>query len=363
MHNRQMPKHSPTVFALPAALTLETTLAACVAIASAKEASEFVFDFGNVVHVEPFPMLLLSSEIAALRMRFPDASFVCRRHEKMTYAAHMGFFRSFAVEFGKHPGQATGSSSYVPMTLFNCEDLEREATQRSRALQEEIEDHSKRLAEVLCKSTTGAMFDTLAYSMREIMRNVVEHSKSARFGICAQYWPSKNRVEVAILDRGIGVQQSIQHNPHIDASDDKRALNYALMPAVSGTAFRGARRQSKGPWVNSGFGLYMTNRICRNGGNFFIASGDTGMLLTSKGEGKRYYPAQLSGTAVRMVIRTKEIMALDEALATYRREGYAIQRRYAEIVNIDPSAASLMLSKDFDLPLWERLLATLKGRQ
>ena len=356
-----MTKLPPSVFVIPAALNLETALATCAAIASAKEATEFVFDFGNVVHVEPFPMLLLSSEIAALRMRFPDARFICRKHEKMTYAAHMGFFRSFGVEFGKRPGQASGSSSYIPMTLLNCEDIEREATQRSRALQEGIEDHSKRLAEVLCKSTSGALFDTLAYSMREIMRNVVEHSKSNRLGICAQHWPSKNRVEVAILDRGIGVRQSIQHNPHIDASDDKRALNYALMPAVSGTVFKGARRQPKGPWVNSGFGLYMTNRICRNGGNFFIASGDTGMLLTSKGEGKRYYPAQFSGTAVRMVIRTKEILSLDEALATYRREGYAIQSRYAEIVKIDPSAASLMLSKDFDLPLWERLLATLKG--
>ena len=307
-------------------------------------------------------MLLISSEIAALRMRFPDASFVCRRHERMTYAAHMGFFQSFGVEFGKQPGQAAGSSNYVPMTILDLEDIEHAAAQRARAIQDEIEDQSRRLAEVLSKSDSGALFDTLVYSMREIMRNVVEHSKSDRLGICAQYWPSKSRVEVAILDRGIGVRESIRHNPHIDASDHKSALNYALMPAVSGTAFKGARRQPKGPWVNSGFGLYMTNRICRNGGNFFIGSGDTGMLLTSKGEGKRYYPSNLVGTAVRMVIRTKEILSLDEALTTYRNEGYEIQRRYAEIVSIDPSAASLMLSRDFDLPLWERLLATVKGR-
>lgn len=100
------------------------------------------------------------------------------------------------------------------------------------------------------------------------------------------------------------------------------------MPAVSGTAFKGARRQPKGPWANSGFGLYMTNRICRNGGTFFIASGDTGILLTSRGEGKRVFPAQFNGTAVRMVIRTKQLLELDKALEMYRADGYAIQKKY-----------------------------------
>lgn len=121
------------------------------------------------------------------------------------------------------------------------------------------------------------------------------------------------------------------------------------MPAVSGKAFKGAKQVNKGsPWVNSGFGLYMTNRICRNGGNFLICSGDTGMLLTGGKGGKRYFPASLNGTAVRMTIMTNQLPNLREALARYRDDGYEIQRKYREIVSIDPSSASLMLSEDFD---------------
>ncbi|WP_426687214.1 hypothetical protein [Rhodanobacter ginsengiterrae] len=191
------------------------------------------------------------------------------------------------------------------------------------------------------------------------MRNVVEHSESKQIGICAQYWPSKNKVEAAIIDRGVGVASTLSRNPHLDIANDKDALNYALMPAVSGKAFKGARKQ-RGHWANSGFGLYMTSRICRNGGNFFIASGQTDMLLTKVKGAKTYLPCAYEGTAVRLVIKTDQLRGLSASLQRYRDEGYEIQRRYKEIVDINPSAASLMLSEDFDLSLWDKFLSALK---
>ena len=181
------------------------------------------------------------------------------------------------------------------------------------------------------------------------------------FDRIAHYFPTKGRTEVAILDRGIGLRASLSPNPHVDATTDKSAINYALMPAVSGKAFKGAKRLAKrGPWTNSGFGLYMTSRICRNGGNFFIASGETGMLLTTGKEGKRYIPTTLSGTAVRLIIKTENLDSLRDSLAKFRDDGFEIQQKYREIVRIDPSSASLMLSQDFDLNLWDRLLANLR---
>ncbi|MDZ7938849.1 MAG: hypothetical protein U5M53_11450 [Rhodoferax sp.] len=144
---------------------------------------------------------------------------------------------------------------------------------------------------------------------------------------------------------------------------DKQAINFALMPAVSGKAFKGAKRlEKRGPWTNSGFGLYMTNRICRNGGTFFIASGEVGMLLTSGKGSKRYLPTCLNGTAVRLSIRTENLASLKDALAKYRADGLQIQKKYEEIVSIDPSSASLMLSDDFDLRGWDRLLNNLRLR-
>ncbi|MCC8998692.1 MAG: ATP-binding protein [Candidatus Contendobacter sp.] len=346
---------------VPQSLDLPSALNFSITLGKLEIADNFIFDFAKTKNVEPFPMLLASSEIQRLVEKFPESEMMYTNFKHMTYAGHMGFFRAFGLEFGKAPGEAKGSERYIPMTLFDCENLIQESARKGIEVGDEVEGESKHMAAMLCGSNSGHIFDTLSYSVREIIRNVIEHSNAMMFGICAQYWPSKNRVEVAIFDRGIGIRKSLQSNPHLDVSDDKAAINYALMPAVSGKAFKGSREKQRGHWANSGFGLYMTSRICRNGGTFFIASGETGMLLTTKKEGKRYFNCLFSGTAIRMVVRTDKIADLKDTLEIYRNEGYSIQKRYKEIVSIDPSSASLMLSEDFNLSVWEKIFSKIKG--
>jgi hypothetical protein len=344
---------------VPSALDMPNALRFSLKLNSTEQAERFIFDFSEVGHIEPFGMLIVSSEIRHLLRRFPEAIPVFEKYEHMTYGAHMGLFRAMGLDFGKLPGQAKGGARYLPLSIFNCVDLRDQAIAKAVEVGDVVEAESKQLSQMLCGEDQGAVFDTLAYSLREMIRNVVEHSEAEQFGLCGQYWPTKNRAEFAIVDRGIGLMASLRTNPHIDASDHKKAINYALMPAVSGKAFKGAKKSNKGHWGNSGFGLYMTSRICRNGGNFFVLSGDTGMMLTTKA--KKYFPGHLQGTAIRLVVKTDQLATLRNTLETYRKEGLEIQSRYREIVSIDPSSASLMLSEDFDLNLWERLLVNLRS--
>jgi hypothetical protein len=344
---------------VPTVLDLHSSLEFSIVLSGLTDSESFVFDFRNTERVEPFAMLLVSSEIMGLRKKYPNSSTDCINFEHMTVAREMGFFQAFGFDTGTNDVATKSDLHVIPLTIFDCETLIKEAAMKGIEVGDEVEAQSREIARMLCRESQGDVYDTLSYSIREIMRNAVEHSQAKRFGICAQHWPSQNKVEVAVLDRGIGLRKSLSVNPHLDASDDKRAINYALMPAVSGKAFKGSRVKQHGPWANSGFGLYMTNRICRNGGTFFIASGNAGMLLTKK-EGKRYFDCMFDGTAIRMVMRTDQIESLRSSLDKYRKEGYEIQSKYKEIVRIDPSSASLMLSDDFDLSTWDRLLIKLK---
>lgn len=345
----------------PPQMNLSSALDFSTKIASLPDSPEYEIDFSDVGLVEPFSMLLVASELRKLNQREPEPDITCTGVQRMTYAAHMGFFKAFGLDFGNEPGQAKGSATYLPITIFETEQIQREAISKGIEVGSQIEETSQRLSAILSQNAEGPLFDTLTYSIREIMRNAVEHSYCDRFGICAQHWPTKKRVEVAILDRGLGLRRTLSTNPHIDVSDDKKAVNFALMPAVSGKAFKGSKLQKRGNWVNSGFGLYMTNRICRNGGNFFIASGNTGMLLT-KSSGKKYFDCKLDGTAVRMVIDTSNLSSLRESLHRYREEGYQFQKKYEEIVDIDPSSASLMLSEDFDTSVIDKIMSRLRLR-
>lgn len=342
-------------------LTLDEALELTRNIKDISNESELELDFSKVTRIEPFAMLVVSSQLRRLKQRNQECRLQCTGTGHLGYAGHMGFFKAFGENIGQAPGASSGSKRYIPIQILSTNQIRIDASDRGVEIGTEVESQSEAMSRMLCRESEGDSFNTLSYSIRELVRNVVEHSNSSQLGFCAQYWPSKNRVELAIIDRGMGLQESLLSNPHINPSNDKEAINYALMPAVSGKAYKGARKQ-KGPWANSGFGLYMTSRICRDGGSFLVASGNTAMLLTDRSEGKRYFDCNFKGTAIRMIIKTDRLSDLMKSLEKYRFEGFEIQKRYKEIVRIEPSAASLMLSKDFDLGLWDTLLKKVKGR-
>lgn len=337
------------VISLPSSLDAITSAAFSKAVQDIELGDECILDFSAVGNTEPFGMLLVSAELQRLIQEHPDTRFQARNFSSVRYAAHMGFFKAFGLDFGKSPGEAVGNSNYIPLKLFDCNELEKQAIARGTYVGDEVEAESQKLAEVLSRSDKGEIFDTLTFSLREIMRNVVEHSGAKQFGVCAQFYPSKHKVELAIVDRGMGLRESLKTNPHLDLIDDKCAINYALQPGISGKSYKGARKNRNGHWGNSGFGLYMTTRLCRNGGSFFVTSGSHGMFL---GQGKRYLETAFRGTAVRMIFDTTKIRNLTGSLETFRKEGNEIAKLYEDITRIDPSSASLMLSRDFDKSIW-----------
>jgi len=297
-------------------------------------------------HVEPFSIAFVSIELRRFAESRPNVNVEFQNCDSATYAALMGFFKAAGADCGNNPGQARGNSNYIPLTILNVSDIEREAANSYEPIGNVIERESEKLAKMLTRVESGELVDTLTYSLREIMRNVVEHSQSNVLEFCAQYWPTKHKVEMAVVDSGMGIRESLTKNPYLNIASDRDAIHMALMPAVSGKMYKGVRKNVNDVWQNSGFGLYMTNRICRNGGSFFICSGKSGLLL---GDGrKRDIETNFSGTALRMVINTEKLGDLSSSLAQYRREGYEIAKKYDKDRPIEPSIASTMLFRDFD---------------
>lgn len=338
---------SHTVY-LPRRLTLESTIEFANELHILPQAKRYILDFQHVGRIEPYAMLFLSSEMQRLRRRYPESIFTVQNHQSKTYAAHMGFFKAFGCDFGKNPGEATGSSRYLPVSIWSSEKLRKEAAENYEAVGEFIERKAEEMAAVLTQTSSGDLFDTLTYSIREIIRNVVEHSESNQFGFCAQYWPAYGKVELALMDRGIGVRNGLSSNPHLVINSDHDALNYSLMPGISGKAFKGVKRDKHDVWANSGFGLYMTSRLCREGGSFFLASGDTGIYLSENK--KRYLNTPFEGTALRLLLNTNRLSTLSSMLGRYSKEATEFKKEYIDGQNLAASTASKMLSRDFKKP-------------
>lgn len=334
------------VVRIPQNMSLLNAVNFCSRLWKLKVRDKVVFDCSVVKHVEPFTMAYVSMEIRRFREGNPDIDLEFVNYEEAGYAAHMGFFRAAGVDFGNGPGQARGGDNYIPLTIVPVAELEREAVDTYEPVGNVVEKRSSDLAKMLTRMDDGELVDTLTYSLREVMRNVVEHSGSPVLEFCAQYWPTKSKVEIAVLDSGVGIRSSLSKNPYLNIQSDRDAVHLALMPAVSGKMFKGVKRRSNDVWQNSGFGLYMTNRIARNGGSFFLCSGGSGILLNERG--KRDIVTNFRGTALRMVIHTQNISDLKSSLKRYRDEGYDMAKRYDKDRPIEPSIASTMLFRDFN---------------
>jgi hypothetical protein len=297
---------------VPSSLTFQNSIEFVKDLHSITQHDEFEFDFTDLKNVDPFSLLFVSSEIQRCKSRFNESRFTATNYDHCTYPAHMGFFQAFGMDFGKRPGEAKGSATYIPINIYNTSDIRQEAGELMINPAELLESKAKVIAKILTRSENGDLYEVLTYCLREIFRNVIEHSNADQFGFCAQFRPSLNRVSFSIIDRGIGLKESLSANPTLKLNNDEEAIRASLQPAVSGKIYKGQKRKPKGEWANSGYGLFMTSNICKRGGGFFMASGDIGYYVSENNE--KLLTTPFKGTALNLALDTNRIKGLQTML-------------------------------------------------
>src|SRR5690606_8409632 len=86
---------------LPPALGVHESLALSGDLAGLPQAETYVFNFKEWQFGEPFGLLVASEAIHRFRNAHPKSKFLAIGYEHCGYAAHMGFFRRFGMNFGK----------------------------------------------------------------------------------------------------------------------------------------------------------------------------------------------------------------------------------------------------------------------
>lgn len=266
--------------------------------------SRCVLDFTSCVFGEPLPMLLAAREYHHLKRSNPNVDFYCRTNSSAFrgYADHIGFFRHMGFSRGNRPGAAAGSSNYIPIQVIDLNEWRSASADRPYA--EIVEEKTFELAEVLTQATHGGVFVALQYSMREIIRNAIEHSQSQVLVLFGQYWPTKHIAEIVIYDVGVGVHNTLVDSGEHKVDRDADALLLAIKPGITGVSERERSFQHEG-WQNSGFGLYVTSRFCSENGVFRMISGTRGVTRNSRGI--VIHEWAFGGTCIQMKIRTNNI--------------------------------------------------------
>lgn len=306
--------------------------------------AEVHFDFQGKGFDTPFGMVYIACAIREFMLSHPEAKCNPIRFEERGYAAHMGYFQACGFEIGNPPGEAQGSERYLPITMLQTAEFRDQAKQELQHVGDVIESRSAQLASLLTQQQEGALVELLTYALREMIRNVIEHSGAEEIVYCAQYHPRTKLAEIAILDTGMGIRASLEKNPYLKVANHHEALNLALMPGISGKMHKDIRKDPYDAWQNSGYGLYAVSRLCGHGGKFSIVSGDTALLL--KPESKSYHEVQFQGTALRIILSSKDIPNVQAALSRVIKEG-SKQAKELQMGNTEANVASQMLTSEF----------------
>lgn len=120
--------------------------------------------------------------------------------------------------------------------------------------------------------------ESIKYIVSELVRNVLEHSRSKNGAIlCAQYYKKTNIIRIGIVDTGVGIKKTINYSH--PAQTDLKAIQLALTPGITGTTLR-----EGGTERNAGAGLFFIKSIANVNRDYFMIYSGNAMykLLKSK---------------------------------------------------------------------------------
>ena len=315
-------------------LVSEVALSFCAELEKINEleGETYYVDFANLHTCDPFPMLIVANSIRHKRERLKHCLFYAK-NVSHSYAKHMKFFRACGLGIGEPVEYSRGNSNYSCITKLSVKDLREEGWENCDVVQEVIEKKAKEMAKIVAQGNEGFQ-KWLAYTIRELIRNIPEHSNSDTIWYCAQYWPSYDLVELAIMDEGIGIRDSLCENyNHVSRIKcDADAVKLALEPGISGA--RSASSFSQNEWDNSGYGLYVVSEMCAElDASFIIASGDTAIRVKKEnGEIKhKKISTCIHGTALQIRVRPSECVDYGEIMRKIVAQGEKIakQNRFA----------------------------------
>ena len=139
------------------------------------------------------------------------------------------------------------------------------------------------------------------WAVNEIVDNVFIHSKSESPGVvCAQLFPNKRRLDIAICDSGIGIRGSLSES--FELEDDREAITKALQ--------RGVTRNAD---VGQGNGMAGSLEIMRkNGGSLSVWSGRA-LYRNERGDELGFVTGpEIPGTGVSLSFDLKQPVRLVE---------------------------------------------------
>jgi hypothetical protein len=136
--------------------------------------------------------------------------------------------------------------------------------------------------------------DAISGRAAEIYLNAFEHSRSP-IGVfsCGQHYPKQGRLELTVIDFGIGIPDSVRSLPQNCQMTSSEAIDWAFQDGTS----------TKNETISRGNGLNLLQSFVKiNQGNLRIFSGDGSAIIEENGVQYKDKCTKFSGTLVNIAL-------------------------------------------------------------
>ncbi|WP_198364357.1 ATP-binding protein [Roseomonas sp. KE0001] len=214
---------------------------------------ELVIDLSGLRWIEPIGLVALSCLAENYRRGGGRIHLDHDRCGIAGYLERMGLFRELACEGPTPFGMAQPAAGRFA-EIRKIEDIN------------SVDDISENIVDVFGMEIGSNEWSILNHIITEALNNVCQHSGA--HGFCAaQFWPTKDRLQICIGDWGNGIKHALaKYSP----ADDASALDLALKVGVTGNPPHFGQPQMR----NRGVGLSCIERlVAANKGRMELWSG------------------------------------------------------------------------------------------
>ena len=273
---------SPAPLRLPKFLTARRpseALAACRRLADAED-DIVELDVRETGFVDPLGMTLLGESLLQLADYGQRVRVIGLDQQTGVYLHRMDVFRHVELVGSYSPPRRRRDRRDALSELKRIDS------------QEEAEEIARRLADALIGSPTVRPAKTqdtmntpefehqkslIQYVLSELLNNALTHAQrhgfkgKARVWTAAQYYPSSDKVRLAVADTGCGLLATLKGHPQLESDTHFAAISAALQPRVSCNRSLGVREDT----VNEGIGLTTVHRLVdRGAGDMLVMTGN-----------------------------------------------------------------------------------------
>ena len=216
------------------------------------------FDLSLLDWVCPLLILPISAYIEETKSEFKvDRCRIKSYLEKISFPKGVNSISSFQRQIQKH-------KNYIPISILN----EKEKVDRERL--ESL--FSEKIYNIL-GNVSGAQ-NAVCYPIAELVTNIFEHSKKDSGFIFGQFYPTKNYLDICIVDCGRGFAKTYKEEKGLILTDEE-----AISEAMKGNSVKKDKER--------GYGIRTSKNVVCNalkGGGFILLSGSCALVSVRQKE-------------------------------------------------------------------------------